>query len=406
VKKISTILALSLTLSLTAATAAVVDRSSDTIKLSYESSEAFEYDAANGWWWYKQEVEDKNGKKHKIKERMSTKEKLKHENQSKLIKAISAQTKVIKKQSKDMEIVKERLEYAYPNITPIYSKDRNGKKCLTNSSEECFVFPLQAEAQHVPVLAGWLSDPSPTNSKKWLRWEAKYFNHLQKISLGNRFAFLNGGPSAYPTDTTFVYNDNLSLPMSERVKKTRETNIIDSLKDKLGIIIFLGGNTLLEESLSAYKKVYQLTESPWKDMNITVVVPSEKMKKFITDKVKNIHVKKTQKFWDNHKILVKPEAFKHFNVIITPSIISTYKTDKINEKNENQIIWQNVSVGTTGVEKIRGGIMKFLVYNDIIQPGEMATAINAASQQKNMETNDATVREDKIYEDTNSFNIK
>ena len=36
----------------------------------------FEYDAANGWWWYKEKTKDKDGKEHEIKTKMSNKEKL------------------------------------------------------------------------------------------------------------------------------------------------------------------------------------------------------------------------------------------------------------------------------------------------------------------------------------------
>ena len=241
-KKIGITISLSL-LSVMQIQASVVDRTNG-ISLNYDNKGAFEYDAANGWWWYKQNLKDKSGKMIEIKEKFSTKDKLKLESQNKLIKELKVQTVLIKKQNKDLKKVKERLEYAYPNLAPEFTiNEKTGKKCVTNSRSECFVFPLQAEAQHVPVMAAWLSNPSPTNSKEWLRWEAKYFNHITKISYGNRFAFLSDGPKAYPTETTFVYKDSVAFPVSESTQNTRQAKLLLELKDKLEIKIFLGGNT-------------------------------------------------------------------------------------------------------------------------------------------------------------------
>jgi len=386
-----------------------IDRKSDSsIKLSYDNEGSFEYDATNGWWWYKENIIDKEGKKHEVKEKMSVKEKLAHDSQNKLIRSIKEQTKVIKKQNKLMEKVKGRLEYAYPNITPIYTKNqKTGKKCLTNSSDDCFIFPLQAEAQHVPVLAGWLSNPNPTNSKKWLRWEAKYFNHLQKISLGNRYAFLSGGAEAYPTNTTFVYNDNLSTPVSIEAKSKREEVIIEKLGKKLTMKFFLGGNTLLENSTFAYKGMGDYIFDPFQKTNIKVYVPSEKMKQHILAKLPPIftisHRAKT--FWGKYEIEVSPEEFVKNNIFVTPSVVVNYKTDK-NEDNKmgNKTIWQNITVGSVAYNKVLKATVQFLVYNNIINPSEMATSINLADKQKNVVAKDPTFKEDNIYKDINHFN--
>jgi hypothetical protein len=387
------------------AKASVVDsRKTDrTAKLTYSAEGEFEYDAANGWWWYKQSHKDKKGKTFNTKTKMSKKEKMKYDQDNEVVKLLKEQKKQLEEQNKKLKIVKERLEYAYPNITPIYSNhEKTGKECLTNSSAECFVFPLQAEAQHVPVLANWLSNPSPTNSKEWLRWESKYFNHLQKISLGNRFAFLSGGPGVYQTDTTFVYNDNVAFPMSERVRNTREAKIIESVSDKVGLMIFLGGNTLMENSLNAYEKVRHYTQEPWNKVNIVVVVPSEEAKKMILSKVKNIHVKSVQKFWKDTKIVVSANAYKSYNIQVTPSVVATYRTEATKDQ-ESKAIWQNINIGTTGAATIRKAFIKFLVYNNIIKPVEMSTVINAAEIQKNMGTQKPAINEKDIYEDTNTM---
>lgn len=358
-------------------------------------NEAFEYDAANGWWWYKQKTTDNTGKEVETKVKMTPKEKMDYDRETQVI-------KLLQSQNAKLEKVQDRLEYAYPNITPVNTTNsKTGKECVTNSSDECFVFPLQAEAQHVPVLANWLSDPNPTNSKNWLRWQAKYFNHLQKISVGLRFSFLSEGPNAYPTNTTFVYNDNMAMPISERIAENREMEIIKSLKEKLGLMVFLGGNTLLENSLEAYIKVADFGREEWKDINLIIVVPSTEAKELLINKVNNSFNKNAIEFWKKANIVVNEPMFKKFNVLVTPSVVVTYKTDKLNEKGKNNIIWQNISTGTASGDFASKGIIQFLAYNEIIDNGDLSTAINAAQMQKNMEAPKASITEDKIYKDIN-----
>jgi hypothetical protein len=368
----------------------IVDRNSDNNELSYSKEGVFDYDATNGWWWYKQKVVDQNGKETEIKEKMTTKEKISIEKEKDVV-------KLLKKQIEKLDAVKERLEYAYPNLAPIYSTNSSGKKCLTNSSSDCFVFPLQAEAQHVPVMSAWLSDPSPTNSREWLQWEAKYFNHLQKISIGNRFAFLSGGANAYPTDTTMVYSDNAAIPLAENAKDERELKIIESIKDKVGLMFFLGGNTQIEENIGAYEKMREYDTTPWNKLNTLIVVPSLELKNYILQKVKATQSTSAIKYWSNVSWKISPEAFTKFDISITPSVVATYKTK------DNKVIWQNIYSGGANVYSVRTSLLQFLVYNDIVKPVEMSASINAAGVQKNMETNKPIIDEEGIYKDINQL---
>jgi hypothetical protein len=362
----------------------------DANLLDYDKS-SFEYDAANGWWWYKDKaVDSKTGKEVEIKEKMSTIEKIKVEKEAKV-------EKLLQMQIAKLEAIKSRLDYAYPNITPLKMKDENGKECVTNSSASCFYFPIQPEAQHVPVIAAWLSDPSPTNSREWLKWEAKYFNHLQQVSIGNRFAFLSGGPNAYPTDTTSVYDESLITPVSGKNKIERQNQVIANSSKKIGLMFFLGGNLEIEESLSAYSQLREYDIKPWKDLNMVFVVPSKEIKSLILKKIERTNDREVQAFWKKATWKISPEAFTNFDISVTPSVIATYKTDK------EKIIWQNVYSGSTNVNSVRMGLIQFLVYNNIIKPVEMSASINNASVQKNMQVEKPVFNETGIYEDSNTI---
>ena len=394
IKKILSTTALCLTC---VATLNAKDVSSDTSshkslgiqkELGY-SNDGFEYDAVNGWWWYQQKDIDKNGQEINVKVKMTPKEKIDFEKDNELI-------ILLKKQNNSLEEIKKKLEYVYPELTPQYSKNSKGETCVSNSSADCFVFPLQPEAQQVPVLAEWLKDPSPTNSKKYLQWQAKYFNHLQSISYGLRFAFLQDGPEAYPTDMTFAYGDNLAFPMSDDAANFRKLQILQGLKDKFGLVIFLGGNTYLEQNLDAYSHLSFLSKDIWKDINKMVVVPSESSKQFVESQAKQASVSDSwaKAFWDNVEIKVEPEMYQKMNIMITPSIAALYKTD--NDDN----IFQTILTGNIGEEYFIKASTQFLVYNKIINPADMAAAYNQGSMQTNMLIKPADINESKIFNDT------
>ena len=347
----------------------------------------FEYDATNGWWWYKEKVKDKDGKDQEIKTKMTNKEKLEYEKDITVI-------KVLQRQEASLRDIKERLEYAYPDVTPKYSINSKGEQCLTNSSADCFVLPIQAEAQQVPVMKEWLANPSPTNSKKYLQWQAKYFNHLSKISAGLHFSFLNDGPEAYPTDMTFAYNENLGNPLSEDVAGFRKVMVLDQLKDKIGIMFFLGNNLAYEDNTYAYSNMWIYSKDYWKDIQKIVIVPSEDAKARLKASTDALTADEARKFWDNAKIEVRPDLFSSMNIMVTPAVVGVYKTDK------GETLYQTLSNGTITESIIIDSFIQFLTYNGIIDPSEMSANKNFAQIQKNLEVEPVKKKEDEIYKDT------
>lgn len=355
------------------------------------STGIFEYDGQKGWWWYK-EVIEKNGEKYKIKTKFSPKEKLLFEQKIKQNKLLEKQTKLLKK-------INERLQYAFPDLTPKYGiNEKTGEKCLANSSADCFVMPLQPEAQHVPVLANFLRDPNPKNSEEYLKWQAKYFNHVTNVSYGIRFAFLSKGAEAYPTDAAYMYTDNPGFPISDDIRRMNQLKILNNLKDKIGIMIFLGKNTALEETNTVYRTVYNYQKKGWKDISISVVFPSEKMKKFVMEKAKEgfLFDKGNKTFWERAKVMVRPDLFEKFNVTITPSVLAVYKLGGKNKK----YIWQTVSTGSIAPKDVREGIFRFLVYNKVIDPKDLSIMQGANFIQKNVKSEPIKVNENKVYSST------
>lgn len=365
-------------------------------------SETFEYDATKGWWWYKEKYV-KDNKEFVTKTKMTTKEKIKKDTEEEKI-------RLLKEQNKKLAIIKERLEYAFPNITPIYTKNsKTGKKCLTNSSSDCFVFPLQAEAQHVPVMAKWLSNPTPENSKQWLKWQAKYFNHVTNIGYGNKFAYLSGGSKAYPTDNYFNNGDSLAFSKTAKWVLNRELDILKSLKNKITILVFLAKTPSLDYVVRVQDQFYHWNSKNLKDISFYFIFENQKsldiMKNFIKTRTTNTNIQGFENIFKSGHVVVKPEYFKKFNISITPSVVITYLKDKKKGEKDKNFIWQKTMSGDIDPSGVIKSTYQFLVYNKIIKPEELSNDKSIIDIHKGVNLK-PKVDESKIYKSTNSIKIK
>jgi len=359
----------------------------------------FEYDAANGWWWYKEKYKD-GDKEFETKEKMSNKEKRKVDKEEEKI-------RILKSQNKKLAKIKERLEYAFPNITPIYTKNKKtGKKCLTNSSEDCFVFPLQAEAQHVPVMAKWLSKPNPENSKEWLKWQAKYFNHLTNIGYGNKFAYLNNGSKAYKTDNILNNGGNLNYPIMSKLVDNRQYQIVDQLKDKISILIFLGKTKTMDFANLADTSFASWGKDFYKKWNFYFVFERQSDIEAYDKRIKNSGIVANYNAWKNFKkngfVISKPTYFKKFNIHISPTVVALYTTKSKTKKKD--IIWQKIQTGDISTFSVIRNTVQFLIYNKIISAKELSVE-NTLNNFHKRSLKNADINEKEIYKSTNKLNI-
>lgn len=354
-----------------------------------------EYDKAKGWWWYEETYIDKDNKEEKIRYSMTPKEKKEMEDKKKLnelLVEILAEQKENKKINAD---ILYRLNYAFPDVTPKYTiNKKTGEKCLTNSSMDCFVMPVVAEAQQVPVLNNFISAPSPENSKNWLQWQATYFNHVKKISHGLRFAYLKHGADAYPTSTRYARGDNPLFSKSELMESNREAKIVHSLKDRIALLNFVGKNVFFEKNQKVRNQVHNWNKSYLKDINSVFIFETEKDKNDFLKDVSENQVGSTLEFWKNAKITVRPDLYKAHNIKMTPSTVMYYE-DK--EKKIN--ISETITSGTLSSNAIRNQIINFLTYNEIIEEKELAAEFNWASSEPESEFPMPKPSSENIYKD-------
>lgn len=350
------------------------------------------YDVSKGWWWYEETYTDPNtNKEEKIAYSMTPKEKQELDQKKEtndLLKKIAQDNEENKKLN---QAILERLNYAFPEVTPIYTTNKKtGEKCVTNSSMDCFVMPVIAEGQQIPVLKEFLRNPSPDNSKSWLQWQATYFNHVQKVSHGLRFAFLKNGAEAYPTTTSFSYGDNPSSSEAENALGVRQAKIITSMKDNLALLVFVGKNRLFEKNNKIEYEIHNWNKTYLKDIDKIFIFESDTQRdNFLTDIQKNYSGNNLDKdvleFWKNAKVTVRKDLFEQYNIAMTPSTVLFYE-NKENKKNIAQVVLS----GTLSSESLRSQITNFLTYNEIVSEKEF-------SADKNWNTSDSNKEIKKVY---------
>ncbi|MGA1846220.1 conjugal transfer protein TraF [Deferribacter abyssi] len=158
-----------------------------------------EDDPKKGWFWYKDPIKQKTEEKKK---------QVKNDNKSK-----ETRVTIIKPPSKQEK-----------------------KKKVVNTSPEDFEFPLTDEAKRVPVIANFLKNPNEENAKKFLGWQAKYFNHLHKISRTLRDTYLNYGDMVYPLEG--YAEQPLAVPIASRMKNKIYKDAFAKARDKVGLLFF------------------------------------------------------------------------------------------------------------------------------------------------------------------------
>jgi len=322
-----------------------------------------------GWWWYEEIYKNKETNKTKIiRYRLSPQEKAKLEAQKKQNELLRIIAIELKQNQKLQEKILDRLNYAFPNVTPKYTINRKtGEKCLTNSSADCFVMPVTAEGQHIPVLKRFLRNPSPKNSAEWLKWQAVYFDHIRQISNGLRFAYLQGGGEVYPVATDYTYGDSVIFPISDTLRKARVAQQILKLKNRIAYLIFIGQNKNQELNTHFYINMAQAQTSFLKYMNIIYIFPSKKseewFKNYVLNYLKERGYINPYKYFtsDNVRFTIRPDLYKYYNVRVTPSVVLFYKKDK-----KSKPIWQTILVGRVSPDAIRSATRAFLEYYSII----------------------------------------
>lgn len=74
----------------------------------------------------------------------------------------------------------------------------DGTQCIENSSADCFVVPLTAEARRIPVMARWQREHSVEAAYEYNRWQAKLEENVIDAAQALTLSLSKYGTEAYP----------------------------------------------------------------------------------------------------------------------------------------------------------------------------------------------------------------
>jgi len=75
-------------------------------------------------------------------------------------------------------------------------KERKEEKKEKKEKEEEFVFPVVENAP--PPVRAFLREPTEENAREFLKWQAQYFQHLNRVAMVLHQTYLKYGPEVYP----------------------------------------------------------------------------------------------------------------------------------------------------------------------------------------------------------------
>ncbi|PAF46324.1 hypothetical protein BKH46_08025 [Helicobacter sp. 12S02634-8] len=147
---------------------------------------------------------------------------------------------ILKEQQKQTSIQLEILKILKVTNDLPEMIEVNGKKCLSNSSVDCFKMPITKDAARIPVMKQWLENPTVENALAYYKWQSKYLNQIFDVGYSLEFASKSTAPlmGIIPTYT----NTN-----TREAEDQREVYIWDSVIKKLSknmeINILIGKTT-------------------------------------------------------------------------------------------------------------------------------------------------------------------
>jgi len=251
-----------------------------------------------------------------------------------------------KKQTKIQENILKLLQKA---IDPQPEKIIvDGKECIANSSDKCFKMPIIAEAAKIPVLKAWMENSTLENTKKFLKWEAKYFKEVFKRGDSLPLALSKFGAEAYPMQS--LNNGYIDLFGFSPMEKAKEQIVKASLKD-MKIVIFFGMNpdldlvsiVLLKDLLKTYNQT-----------TFNIVFTTKKAKALFDATLNGIYGKKAaNEYFKNSKMIINTSLAKKYDIFTTPSVVI---------KDKENI--QNIYNGKLGVSSFNRAVYRYLEFNN------------------------------------------
>ncbi|NBK98420.1 MAG: hypothetical protein EOM50_10430 [Erysipelotrichia bacterium] len=244
-----------------------------------------------------------------------------------LQKILDENRKQTKIQEKILTLLEEELDPKPKEVVV------NGKKCIANSSADCFVYPMIAEARRVPVMAEFLKDPYDLKKAgEYLRWQAGLFNHAINIGNGLQFAYAQWGTKVYPVETQSAAYTSIDGAFEAKILPEAEKELILSKKNILSFSIFVGKNPTMD--IFSAKSILDVIKE-YDQLDMEIIYFDQKGKEVFEGALASVYNLKMFPKWQSIKKEINPKKFEEYEVFTSPSFVAKLKN---NTKNEAQTI--------------------------------------------------------------------
>lgn len=251
----------------------------------------------------------------------------------------------------------------------------NGKQCLSNSSEDCFVVPIIGDGARIPVMKKWIENPTVDNALAYYKWQTKYLNHMFNVGYSLEAAAKNTTPKFAATPRSL----NLATGESQEHRVKLAKDILKKHANKMEVAILMGKNYGYDTAdLANLKEVYDgIKES---NIKTRFVFSSQEDLNRFTEFANTAINKDIKMIWDsvpNTEKVISPNSFKNnkIDTYMTPMYILRY-VDTQNQKSFNQVI----GVGRDNPRVVHNGIVRASILFGVIKPEEL-NAIHAQKYQ-------------------------
>jgi len=268
-----------------------------------------------------------------------------------LLEMLKVQKEQLKTQKKILAILQDQFE-----PKPKWITLPNGKKCIANSSAECFQMPLTPIAKRIPVLKNWLLHRDEKSAAAYIKWQSKYLSEINKAAYAYQLAVTEYGNkvakldySGAPFEEVFGY--------TEVLKNKYQNMLVNKYGKYFHIYVFLGENPDLD--------IYSFTSiadfiNKHPDIKYTIIFKTKDEKKAFVDAGGLFNEIKEVLNNKNVNLEVMPSLFSKLNIYTTPTI-----SVKLNNSN----VINKVLVGRpNGLLTER--IINYLKFKGIIKEGE------------------------------------
>lgn len=340
------------------------------------------YNAQQGWSFY---FDEKNNDGNKTKEKRVNKL-IKKAQLNLLQKILDENKKQTKIQKKILALIQKQIDPQPKMITV------NGKKCIANSSADCFDYGilLVAEAKKVPVMAAFLKDPYDiVKAAKYLQWQAKYFMH--NINIGNalQMAYQQFGAKAYPIGDQSPGYTMANGYYEGTILPAAQTKLIISMKKKISYDILIGKNITMDiySALSIKDIVLKYGK-----MNIRLVFFDQKSKNVFISALSSVYKLNEFPTWKHIKKIVDPQLFKQYGVTTTPAFVL-----KLNDKGKKTA--QTILHGKADLTSFRSQTLSFMELHKLINYSKF-------TEEKAWDTPAGVSATKKLYKELHGVDVK